>query len=122
MNYFYYKPSGEVVEWHTGPEGLVELYDDKPGLTLGMSEDSVTDEHYIDAVTGEIHRRTEMAVILKGMKLIGVRAGAKIVIEGVEYDADGSDIDLEFNHPGVYYVTVRDWPFFDWSAEIENQA
>lgn len=87
------------------------------------------DETYIEgAVTSDgfrvvddvIQERPASPVYLEGDTLHRVGKGAKINIDGTEYVADGSPIQLTFSLPGVYKVTVTEWPYLDWETHIEN--
>jgi hypothetical protein len=118
-DFYYYKPSGEIVEWHTGPEELMS-WERKQGLTLGVAEaGSVSITSYV--LNDELAERPVMPVTIVGLSLKGVRKGAKVIIEDVSYDVtDAGDIELEFAHPGTYEVRVIDWPYLNWSAQVEN--
>lgn len=56
-----------------------------------------------------------------GAKLTSVPPGSVIVIEGVEYRcAEGGVVELSFQYPGTFEVTVTCWPYLDGSYTIEN--
>lgn len=116
-DFYFYKPSGEIVERHSGPEDLM-AWSRRDGLTLGVVDPgTLTEKSYV--LDGRLAERPAMPVILDGMKLKGVSSTAKILIEGAEYDCTGADIDLEFEHPGAYTITVKDWPYLDWESQVE---
>lgn len=60
--------------------------------------------------------------VLEGNWLKAVPAGASVTIEGQMYTADGSDIELEFSHPGSYTITISKWPYRDQEVTYENTA
>lgn len=104
--------SGRIIELHEG------------GFTTEDGVLSATrchpSTHYV--ADGEVVLRPPMLVQLDGTVLSGVPEGASVLIEGETYLADGSDIELEFDLPGIYTIRVRHWPCMDWEATIENLA
>lgn len=46
----------------------------------------------------------------------------QIVINGAVYDCDEPTVELEFDQPGVYNITVRAWPYIDKEFVYENTA
>lgn len=96
---------------------LMSVYPDALFYPDGFEGDDVT--HYV--LAGEAVQREVQLVTLVGMKLRGVRMGASVIIEGESYNVtDTNDIELEFSYPGKYEVKVIDWPYIDWSVEVEN--
>ncbi|WP_145279037.1 MULTISPECIES: hypothetical protein [Pseudomonas] len=77
-------------------------------------------EQFVSA--GKIVPRPKMALQLVGMTLKGVPAKAVLNIEGVEYTADGSDIELGFSLPGEYEVVIDLWPYQSEVLSVENRA
>lgn len=78
------------------------------------------EEHFVSG--GELQLRPAGLATLDGRVLSGVRAGAVVVIEGKEYVADGTDIELHFSAPGSYRVAVSSWPYLDQEFVVENPA
>lgn len=75
-------------------------------------------EQYV--LDGRFVDRPASPVGMNGRFLTGVPAGAVVDIDGVEYVADGSDIECEFAFPGRYAIRVVCWPFLDFEAVYEN--
>lgn len=75
-------------------------------------------KHYVNDST--VMERPTSTVYLDGATLCNVRENATVIIDGVSYEADGSEIELEFSHPGTYQLAVKDWPFLDWEGTYEN--
>jgi hypothetical protein len=71
---------------------------------------------------GKVVQRPSMEIELNGNTLSGVTAGATISIEGTEYTADGTDIDLSFDIPGKYMVEISMWPFITWRESVDYQS
>lgn len=71
---------------------------------------------------GKLQFRPAGLATLEGHVLSGVRAGAVVVIDGKEYVADGTDIELHFSIPGSYRVAVNSWPYLDQEFIVENPA
>ena len=78
--------------------------------------------YYIADVDDEslirIELRQEMTLVLDGLILSGVPAGATVTIEGAEYLADGTDIELSATHSGTFLVGVSLFPWRDASVEV----
>ena len=70
---------------------------------------------------GEARKRQECPVYVEGLTLRGVRPGSVIAIEGKHYQCpEGDDVELSFQYPGIYYITVSRWPYLDGRFTIEN--
>lgn len=72
-------------------------------------------EYYI--ADEKLKLRPKSTAVLEGSLLKGVPAGAKVTIEGQVYEADGSDIELEFEHPGTYTLLVDAFPQREWKGD-----
>ncbi|WP_296267723.1 hypothetical protein [Pseudomonas sp. UBA6562] len=77
-------------------------------------------EQYVNA--GKIVSRPKMALQLVGLTLKGVPADAVLIIEGIEYISDGSDIELGFSLPGEYEVVIDLWPYQSEVLHVENRT
>lgn len=70
---------------------------------------------------GEARPRRVCPVSVEGLTLRDVRPGSVIMIEGRQYECpEGGDVELSFQHPGVYEITVSRWPYLDGSYTVEN--
>lgn len=70
---------------------------------------------------GEARKRQACPVTVDGLVLHGVRPGSTITIEGQQYEcAEGGDVELSFQYPGTYEITVTRWPYLDGRYTIEN--
>ncbi|MDK7586206.1 hypothetical protein QP575_10265 [Alcaligenes faecalis subsp. phenolicus] len=70
---------------------------------------------------GEARPRRACPVFVEGLTLRDVRPGSVIMIEGRQYEcSEGGDVELSFQHPGVYEITVSRWPYLDGSYTVEN--
>lgn len=97
-------------------EHACELY---PGC-LYLPVETPSDDLLFYVKDSTVLPRPESTAYLDGAKLCSVNENATVIIDGEKYTADGSDIDLEFSHSGTYLLTVKDWPYLDWTAEYEN--
>ncbi|TDV70202.1 hypothetical protein [Pseudomonas sp. LP_7_YM] len=79
-----------------------------------------SDEYYMPE--GILKQRPKMATELNGNTLAGVLAGATVTIEGHDYAADGTDVELEFTSAGEHLVKVILWPYQDQEFKVENPA
>lgn len=93
-----------------------ELY---PGCLYFGDTFQVSDAtHYVK--DGSVEIRPSMHVVIEGSILKGVPAGSSVIIEGSEYTADGSDIELDFEFSGKYLIQVTQWPFIDAEVMYET--
>lgn len=114
----YNKVTGKIlrVVCYYDPEHVGLLY---PGC-LYVEMDKPTDETLYYVRDNNVVARPEQSLTVEGLVIKGARCGASVIIEGVSYLCDGSDVCLEFDCPGIYTVSVEDWPFLEWSAEVES--
>lgn len=118
-----YMPSGEILsvlscEKESGPR-ILAANSSLPYIQVMAPVDPVN--HY--APGGVLTARPASTTRIEGNALKGVPKGAKVVIEGKAYEADGSTILLEFEHAGVYQITVEAFPQQTWEGEfIEDQT
>lgn len=113
----YDKSTGQILRTihYYDPEHVGSLY---PGALYLPTETDVND--LTDYVTGgQVVKRPTQKITTEGVILKGISKTATVMIEGVSYSCDGSDVHLSFSHPGKYVVTVKDWPYLDWSTEVE---
>ncbi|MBX6965870.1 hypothetical protein DUD43_07520 [Alcaligenes faecalis] len=70
---------------------------------------------------GVPRKRQPYPALLDGLVLQGVCPNSVVMIEGEQYECpEGGDIDLSFQFPGTYEVTVSCWPYLDGSYTVEN--
>ncbi|MGE8150900.1 hypothetical protein ACQKP5_06565 [Pseudomonas vancouverensis] len=99
-------------------DDLLQMYPDALFMAMGARVNDIND--YVN--NGEVVPRPRMSDIkLMGRVLYGVPAGASLSVEGQEYLADGSDIELAFDLPGAYRITVALWPYLDEEVVYEAQ-
>lgn len=80
--------------------GMQEL-----ALPEGISFDTVQDTHYV--ASGRVVPKEHMSVIVDGARIQAIPAGASIVVEGEEYPIEGSFVELGYDVPGTYTVTLK---------------
>lgn len=77
------------------------------------------DAYWLDS--GQPRKRQPCPVAVDGLWLRDVCPGSTITIEKQQYECtEGGDVELSFQYPGVYVVTVSCWPYLDGEYEIEN--
>lgn len=70
---------------------------------------------------GEARKRRACPALIEGLTLVGVRPGSVITIEGQQYEClEDGNVDLSFQYPGTYEVTVTRWPYLDGRYTVEN--
>lgn len=72
---------------------------------------------------GQARKRQACPATVDGMTLRGVRPGSIIIIEGQQYEcAEGGDVELSFQYPGTYEITVTRWPYLEGRYIVENPS
>lgn len=117
MNYLtvYDPETGEILETHKSP-GVIRLVGQE-GKSFVEEEGDIT-RQFVKG--GRVVDRPEMAVTLDGAILRGVPSGASVVIDGVAYAADGTDIELSFSLDVDHTIKVILWPFMPVEVTYEN--
>jgi hypothetical protein len=78
------------------------------------------DIHYVR--DGQIVPRLESPVMLQGLVLSRLPAPCVILINDRLYETTSETVELEFDQPGSYRVSVQAWPYLDKEFTIENPA
>ena len=116
----FFDSSGRFSHCVTGPQELVI----EPSAAVwagGVAAGAFDDAYWLYG--GVARKRRACPVALDGLQLRGVRPGSVIIINEQRYECvQGGDVELEFDQPGVYRVTVRRWPYLDGEFAIENPA
>ena len=71
---------------------------------------------------GVVMPRLESPVVLDRGVLRGLPLPCLITINETEYPCDTETVELEFDQPGSYRVSVQAWPYLDKEFTIENPA
>ncbi|AGN82033.1 hypothetical protein N5K35_30900 [Pseudomonas sp. GD03651] len=121
-HYVTYEPDGRIHGVLSCPpgaaQGILRLNTSLPALQVSAPVSA--DQHYV--ANGQVVKRPDIPAVLEGMWLKGVPAGAALGIEGQIYMADGSEIELEFSHPGRFMITISKWPYKDQEVTVEITA
>ena len=68
-------------------------------------------------------QRLPYPAVIEGLVLRDVLPGSLVQIEGEQYEcAQGGDVELAFQFPGTYEVTVSRWPYLDGRYTVENPS
>lgn len=109
---------GRFCQTVTGPEDVVIT------PTLAMWEGDWAVGSFNDLwwfYGGQARQRRACPVVVDGLTLRGVRPGSVVGIEGKQYEcAEGGDVELSFQFPGTYEVTVTRWPYLNGRYTVEN--
>lgn len=81
-----------------------------------------SDGYYVQLPEQILRPRPVQSIHMDGMIMHGVRKGAGVEIENNTYVANGEPIHLQFNLPGAYTIKIKQWPYMDWSIDIDNQT
>lgn len=109
---FYDPATGAICSVHGGPVSSVLLTHETNGLPFLSvpGADSVSyDTHYVAG--GQVVLRPALLVEFAGGVLSGVPAGARLVVDGITYQADGSPIEITTDPDQQLAITVEQWPF-----------
>lgn len=112
-----YNERGEICVRGYMTRHEADLNAKRAGLSY-LFEDGSELEHFVCG--GKVVDRPRMPLKLSGLTLVGVPAGAVVEIEGVEYPADGTTIELGFSLPGEYDVRIDLWPYQSEVLRVEN--
>lgn len=66
---------------------------------------------------GAVVPRPASPVTISGLTLHDVPAGARVIIDGTAYEADGT-VELEFPLPGTFNLRVECFPYLEWSGDV----
>lgn len=91
------------------------------GATGVVEGDHDASTQWYDSLAGLVKPRAPMDIHVDGTRLSGIPAGALIRLEDSSHVADGSDVELSFEHPGRYRVTVTLPPFLPFEADIDYE-
>ncbi|MBA1200361.1 hypothetical protein G7009_00890 [Pseudomonas capeferrum] len=117
-----YDSKGAIASTSCGPEetALATLRLNSGLPYIETQSAAFHDAHYV--LNGKLENRPEGPAYLDGLTLKGVKTGSRVTIEGVEYTADGSDLELEFTLPGIYAVAVELWPYKKQEFIVEDKT
>ena len=71
---------------------------------------------------GQVVPRLENPAILQGRVLNDLPVPCEILINNRRYEATTETVELEFDQPESYRVSVQAWPYLDKEFTIENPA
>ena len=124
--YSYYNAQGEILMTAQCAACAVKAAIDA-GLYAG-AVGGLYDTNEVYVVDGKVTPRPTMATSIEPPKtglggllstvLKGVPAGATIEINGKDYKADGSPVELSFALLGPKVITVRKWPAKPWTVTL----
>lgn len=75
--------------------------------------------HYVE--DGHLVDRPKLALEVDGTTIKGIPKGAEIVVEGVRYIADGTDVYLTFTGGQQHQALIMMWPYQDEELSLANQ-
>lgn len=123
MNIVFYDSSGEInrVVVAGSPENIAANTEGKTNYILTSSAVSALDKMVVD---GEIVPRPVLGATITNRTITGVPSGAIVSvisrnIPEQKVTADGTDITLSPDIPGVYTVKVEKWPYQEEEFTIE---
>lgn len=65
-----------------------------------------------------IHNTTILSNGVDTSTVSGIPAGAGIEFDGEEFTADGTDLTITVDAPGVYTLIVKAFPYLDFAGDI----
>lgn len=97
------------------PDTIIDI---QTQLGENYLEHPIIDDSLYFISNRQVIERPVFDVSLNGQTLIGVPTDAIVTIEGVEYIADGTDIELSFSLPGTYNIKLSLFPFVDQVLQV----
>jgi hypothetical protein len=113
----YYDETGRIYGTASGDDetmALTKQYATQPWVEGEWDGEA----YYVD--NGQVVERPACPAKLNGLKLTKLPAPCKIVINSTDYNVTEPTVDLEFDYPGVYKITVKAFPYLDGEFEIET--
>jgi len=75
---------------------------------------------WYDRAAEQVRQREPMAIAVQGSSLVGVPAGATIQVDDQTYVADGSEVQLSFEHTGRFHIKVSLPTFLPFETDIDH--
>lgn len=108
---------------------LVQTLDGDPDLVIlptlevtgyRFAEGGYTNEHHMP--DGEIvpTLRPPCPATASDRTLLNLPTPCRVQVEDTVYDCDETTVELEFDQPGSYKVTVFAWPYLNGEYTLEN--
>lgn len=120
QNFILYEPqSGRILSLFTGDEAGARMTAGFMGLRCMPGRASLSLDYVAD---GEVVRRLKMNPFIDGGSISDLPAACSVQVNDVMYECSDGIVELEFEQPGKYRVTVRAFPFLDLELEYENPA
>lgn len=120
QNFILYEAqSGRILSLFTGDEAGARMTADFMGLRCMPGRASLSLDYVDD---GEVVRRREMNPFIEGRSISDLPAPCSVQVNDEMYECSDGIVELEFEQPGKYRVTVRAFPFLDLELEYENPA
>lgn len=69
---------------------------------------------------GAIKKRVPVPARVEGMTLLNLPVPCTVEIEGVKYEVDESELELDFQFSGVYAVRVIRFPYLDRILKVKK--
>lgn len=115
-NYIEIGENGRIIGNHNIHPEMLDL---NPQMNL-MEGSADPATQYIK--NGQITGRPIQQTKLTGLTLTDLPVPCAIFINGQSYECDSEAVELEFDQPTLYEISVESWPYQSWSTMYENQA
>jgi len=120
MKVSFYTDTGQFVQTLEGDADLV-IAPTTQIIGLPYVEGEYGAEYWFHE--GEPQLRPACPATLEDAVLHNVPTGSTILINQSVYDcAEGGTVELEFDQPGTYHISITSWPFLDGEFTYENPA
>lgn len=114
VKFIRYRENGEIFAWG---DCQPIAYENMDGLKM-LGEGTI-DTHWVS--NGEVLEKTPCPAILDGLFLRDVPVPAIITIDGVRYETSEPVVELTFNLPGIYTVTIESIPHLPISFMVTHE-
>lgn len=115
VKFIRYRERGEIYAWGECQQIIYEQMDG-----LKMLADASGETHWVS--DGEVLEKTPCPAFLDGLTLRDVPVPATVSIDGARYPTDEPVVELTFNHPGIYTVTIESIPHMPISFMVTYEA
>jgi len=115
MNYIIFNDQGEILRTVSCPKDMaVDQLSEGEWLLEGRWDDT---KFYVE--NGSVVERPHFPITIEGSTITGIPIPTTITIEGVSYEVTEGTLELEFDAPGSYTVSLRSFPYLDTEVTIE---
>jgi hypothetical protein len=108
--------NGRILRTGVAPGQMVEIQAQSGEHVFAGVADQI--RQYIDIAEAAVLDRPTLTPIVDGLTISNLPNGCIASTEGQEFLVISGQINLEYELPGTYAVTLRAWPWLDATVEV----